>query len=109
MLEVGECPLRVPSALNPVQKLILAVSELGAGAVAAAAAVVVVVVVVVVFVRSKDTLVHTPCAHRVLKQPVRKPYARVTIAYARLRAHLFMLPLVWLALRWFRSLRLKCL
>ena len=40
---------RAPCSLNPVEQLILAVSELGAGAVAAAA-------VVVVFVRSQDTL-----------------------------------------------------
>ena len=90
VVEAGECPLRVPlrvpCALNPVQKLILAASE-----------------VVVVFVRSQDALAHAPCAHRLLKQPVRKPYTHATVAYARLCAHVLMPPLVWLALRWFRS------
>ena len=87
VVEAGESPLRVPCALNPVQKLILAASE-----------------VVVVFVRSQDALVHTPCAHRLLKQPVRKPYTHATVAHTRLCAHVFMPPLVWPALRWFRSL-----
>ena len=34
-----------------------------------------------VFTISPDTLAHTPSAHRLLKQPVRKPYAHVTVAY----------------------------
>ena len=34
-----------------------------------------------VFTTSPDTLAHTPSAHRLLKQPVRKPYAHVTVAY----------------------------
>ena len=54
-------------------------------------------------VRDIHTLAHTPSANRFSKQPVRKPYAHATVAYAPLRAHSLMPALVWPALRWFSS------
>ena len=86
-MESATClPLALRIAAEPYVKLILAVSELGARAGAVAAA------VVVVLVRSQDTLAR--CAS----------LTRMRLLLTRLRAHLFMPLLVWLALRWFRSL-----